>query len=147
MALTNVHSSASSDKTSRRKVLAPAPPVALVGFGTATMAVPAMADDAYLDGLLAAHAAAEAEAKASDTSFRTPAYEAAARRCKERYDAIMKARPTDPITMAKQIRFLVLGSRHLKSRTLRHIANQLESMPLASPVERGGPEVGDDREP
>jgi hypothetical protein len=51
----------------------------------------------------------------------------------------MNARPTDPIAMAKQIRFLILGSRGLKSRMLRHIVDQLESMRLAATAGRRGP--------
>jgi 3-oxoacyl-ACP reductase-like protein len=88
--------------------------------------VPAAADD--VAALIAAHAAAEAEASAADTLDQSPSYGAAAKRCKECYDAIMNARPTDPIAMAEQIRFLVLGSRSLRGRMLGHIADQLEAM-------------------
>jgi hypothetical protein len=87
--------------------------------------LPATADD--IDALLAAHADAEAEADAADTSLDDPAYEAAARRCEGLYNAIMNARPADPIAMAKQIRFLICGSKDLRHRMLRHIADQLEA--------------------
>jgi hypothetical protein len=125
MGTPSVYSSASSDKAGRRQfpqrqasaLAAPAGPA---------LALPATADD--IDALLAAHAAAEAEAGAADTLERSPAYEAAATRCKELYDAIMNARPADPIALAKQIRFLICSSRDLRHRMLAHIADQLEAM-------------------
>jgi hypothetical protein len=129
MGTPNVCSSASSNKTDRRQFSQDHASALAASAGPA-LALPATADE--IDALLAAHAAAEAEAGAADTLEQSPAYGAAARRCKERYDAIMTARPTDPIAMAKQIRFLTLGSRNLKCRMLRHIADQLESMRLAA---------------
>jgi hypothetical protein len=122
MGTPNVYSSASSDKAGRRQ-LPQDRARAVVG---PPLALPATADD--IDALLAAHAAAEAEADAADTSFDDPAYEAAARQCKERYDAIINARPTDPIAMAKQIRFLILDSTGRKGRMLAHIADRLEAL-------------------
>ena len=123
MGTPNVYSSASSDKVGRRqfpqdRASARAAPA------EQALALPATADD--IDALVADHAAAEAEADAADTSFDDPAYEAAARRCKELYDAIVNARPADPIAMAKQIRFLICGSRDLRHQMLSHIAKQLD---------------------
>jgi hypothetical protein len=122
-----VCSSASSDKARRRDLLQITPADVLgVAAAAPALVLPATVND--IDALLTAHAAAEVDAYAADTLERSPAYKAAERRCKELYDAIMNARPTDPIAMAKQIRFLMLGSRNLKSRMLRHIADQLEAM-------------------
>jgi hypothetical protein len=99
---TNVYSIASSDKTGRRQFLQS------TQFNKgAALVLPATADD--IDGLLAAHAAAEAEA-AADTIEQSPAWEAAAQKCNDLYDAILTARPIDPVAMAKQIRFLIHDS-------------------------------------
>jgi hypothetical protein len=122
MGTPNVYSSASSDKVGRQQF----PQDQACALAEPALALPATADD--IAALLAAHAAAEAEAGAADTLERSPAYEAAARRCKERYDAIMNARPADPIALAKQIRFLICSSRDLRHRMLAHIADQLEAM-------------------
>jgi hypothetical protein len=110
----------------RRDLLQNVPADVLAVPAAPVFVLPAAADD--IAALLVTHAAAEAEAGAADTLDQSLSYGAAARRCKECYDAIMNARPTDPIAMAKQIRFLVLGSRSLRSRMLRHIADQLEAM-------------------
>lgn len=122
MANTNVYPSAPCGKTHALAAAAAAPAVVL----------PALADDANIDALLAAHAAAAAEAAAADTLDQTTAWDAAAQKCNEIYDVIMNARPTDPIAMAKQIRFLILDSTDREDRMLAHIADQLEAMQLAA---------------
>jgi hypothetical protein len=124
MGITNVYSIASSDKTERRQFLQHTP-----SKEAASLALPATADD--IDTLLAAHAAAEAEASAAGTIEQTPAWEAAAQKCNELYDAIVNARPTDPVAMAKQIRFLIHDSTDREDQMLAHIADQLEAMRLA----------------
>jgi hypothetical protein len=127
-----MYSSASSDKARRRQFPQHTPAHAPAAAKALTLVLPSVADSAYIDAQLAAYAAAAAEASAAATLEQSRSWEAATQKCNEVYGAIMNARPTDPIAMAKQIRFLILDSTDREDRMLAHIADQLEAMGKAA---------------
>jgi hypothetical protein len=123
---------ASSDKARRREFRQHTPADVPAAATALALELPPVADSAYIDTLLAAYAAAAAEASAAATLEQSRSWEVAAQKCNEVYGAIMNARPTDPIAMSKQIRFLIADSTDREDRMLAHIADQLEAMGLAA---------------
>jgi hypothetical protein len=81
---------------------------------------------AELDAMFAEDAAAEAAVAEADGD--PDAYAMASERYRETYLAIVSARPTDPGSMARQIRYIAIDATQAEHRALLHIAERLEAM-------------------
>jgi hypothetical protein len=87
--------------------------------------------------LLAEYQAADAAYEDADNSGDEDAVNAVLPRYREAFDALLAARPTDPKSLAAQLRWFVADEvRTRENRMLLHIATQLEAMAAAGPREK-----------